>query len=68
MAAKKDQIVPVEIAQVIMYWTCPHCKKENTEDSKRNGGITELECEQCGTVIKKKGEVQWLVSVVNDSY
>ncbi len=61
MATQKGQVVPVEIAHIVLYWTCPNCNKENQEDSKRNGSVAELECEQCKTVIEKKGEVQWLV-------
>lgn len=61
MPAKKGQVVPVEIAQIVLYWTCPNCNKENHEDSKRNGSVAELECEHCKTVIKKKDEARWLV-------
>lgn len=63
MIAKKGQEVPVEVTQVVMFWTCPNCGKENHEDWKRNGGVEELECqdEECSTVIVKQGEVRWLV-------
>jgi hypothetical protein len=29
MAIKKEQIVPVEIAQMRLYWKCPNCNKDN---------------------------------------
>lgn len=63
MIAKKGQIVPVEIAQMDLYWTCPNpnCKKENREDSKRNGHFSELECEECKTVIIKRRDAEWVI-------
>lgn len=61
MPAKKGQVVPVEIVQIELFWTCPNCNTENYENSKRNGSVEELECVHCKTVIKKKGEAQWFV-------
>lgn len=61
MADKKGQEVPVEVTQIVLYWTCPNCDQDNHEDSKRNGGVAELECEGCNTVITKQGEVRWVV-------
>lgn len=63
MSAQKGQVVSVEIAHMVLYWTCPNpnCKKENCEDSKRNGHIAELECEECKTVIIKRQEAEWIV-------
>lgn len=61
MVSKKGREVPVEIAQIVLYWTCPNCNKDNHEDSKRNGRVSKLECEACKTVITKRREAQWVV-------
>lgn len=61
MGAKKRQEVMVETGPIVLYWTCPNCKKDNQEDFKRNfDHIEEIECE-CGTVITRQGEVRWIV-------
>jgi hypothetical protein len=63
MAAKKGQEVPIDIAQINLYWTCPNpeCNKENHEDSNRNGHVSQLECEACKTVIIKQRDALWVV-------
>lgn len=35
MTAKK-QGVRVETGHIVLYWTCPNCSRENTEEFKRN--------------------------------
>jgi hypothetical protein len=62
VAMKKHQVVRVELAQMLLYWKCPNCNKANEDFFKRNAGfVEELQCE-CGTVLKRQGEVQWIVT------
>lgn len=61
MAAKIRQEVMVETGPIVLYWTCPNCKKDNQEDFKRHfDHIEEIEC-KCGIVIKRHGKVRWVV-------
>lgn len=60
MTAKKQEVT-VETGPVVLYWTCPNCSRENTEEFKRNfDHIEEIECE-CGIIIKRQGDIRWCI-------
>lgn len=58
---KKGQEVPVELAQMIVYWTCPKCRHNNEENIGRNAGsVQELHCDNCDTVLMKQCDFKWV--------